>query len=423
MGLTYDELRDYLNSVGRLYELTSSFIKYHNDLIRQANGRMIYELPENIRNVVLSGLRSDGEYVKYVANSYALFASDFLGICIKNPHPYSDLRVAELAVEKPNIAVEVGGTSLIEFARLLNKVSKFIIDRAREMNIGSPSAREGTKVQIEDIIEEIIETSYEISVGVHSFTTSIFGLRKITPQYMKKAYGNIPENLLKILGFSKLLNVKDYELWGFPDYFIECIAYRDYAYIVNIPDTLWNFNPELKTLGGAICVLNEIIWRYVSNSFSSYRKGYVRSPDTALLRWYEGLVNIEEEYAKEAWRLLSDIGWSISEYLSRPPWLFITTSLNWFDELTLPLEQKPCLKFLIYDKAGLISRYIKLFRDGVEERSIDTPIALSELLDDLMPAIFLGVIDTPLRYQILTKEYEGRGEGLLLLMRRPGHSS
>jgi len=405
MKLTYDDFRDYLSRITKLYALASGFIRYYDDVVKQANGRNVHELQEDLRSMVLSGLKPDGEYTE---NAYALFIRDFMGLCI-DPKLY----VSKLKLEaKPSVKVSVEETRFAEFIRLLNKVSKFIMDKANELNLSNNVTGIDENLikpqSIENLIAELIKASYDLSVGVNAFSTSVWGLRKITPQYMKKAYGNVPEGLLKALGFSKLLNIKDYEIWGFPDYFTKCVMYKKsetvstwyhhheydeyYLYINGIPVLSESLREAQETaikpmtLGGAICILNEIIWRYMD------------SLHRVLSKWYEGVVNIEEEYVKEAWKSLDEIGWSMPDYLKhRVLYADFREVLNgWVSSYKSPF------KFLIYDDDGVATKYLQWVyrgsydRSGFREYRLSQYIVLPELFNDIMPAVFLGVADATL---------------------------
>jgi len=418
MKLTYDDFRSYLRHVSRLYTLTSSFIKYYDDVIKQADGKNVHELHEELRNMVLGGLKPDGEYIE---NAYGLFIKDFTGLGIEDPKLYvSKLKLGA----KPNVKVVVGESRFVEFIQLLNNISKFIVERAKELNLSdiSVSIEEGSYEQraLEDLIAEIIRTSYELSVGVNSFSAGVWGLRKITPYYMKKAYENISESLLNYLGFSKLISVKDYELWGFPDYFTKCMLYQKYVatpyggyydYYISINGVpalseslkeVQTANPiELKTLGGAVCTLNEVIWRYMDLLYET------------LSKWYEGSVNLEEKYVEEAWKSLSDIGWSMPEYLKGLYADFRDVLRGYVGS-----SSGSPFKFLIYGEDGVITKYTQWVyrgsydRSGFSEYKLSRYILLPELFDDLMPAIFLGVIDATL--------YLNNEKALLILVRTRG---
>jgi len=408
MRFTYDELKEYLRLVNKLYMLTSSFIKYYNDVIKQADRKYIHELSEDVRNLVLSGLKPDGEYTE---NAYALFVKDFTGLSIEDPKLY----VSKLRLEaKPNVKVVVGKSQFIDFVQLLSSISEFIVNKVRELNLSNISTsinvkeRDTKQESIEDLIAEIIKTSYDLSVGVNSFSTGVWGLRKITPHYMEKAYEDIPENLLRFLGFSKLINVKDYELWGFPDYFTKCtIRYtHKYSYTYTCLYICISINglltiPKLETLGGAICSLNEVVWSYIDLLYST------------LSRWYKGVVNLRERYVDEAWKSLSEVGWSIPEYLEKDSGKCLYNDLEYVLKHNVLECSQSSPRFLKYDE-GIITQYIEescTCAEGCKSISnrLSQYITLPELFDDLMPAIFLGVVDITL--------YLNDKKALLILVR------
>lgn len=392
MGLTYDGFRDYLNRVARLHALTRSFIEHYDSTIRRADGRRVYELREDVRGMVLGGMRPDGEYAE---NAYALLVKDLVGLYLEDPKLYvSKLRVGA----RPDVKVVVRETDFVRFVRLLNRISGFVLSRAGELLPGGASRGEGGAERrgVEELVAELLRASYDLCVGVHGFPTSVWGLRKITPRYLKRAYGNVPEGLLSVLGFSRLWSAGSYELWGFPDYFTRCVVYRDsygytYMYINGVP--VRGADPvKPETLGGAICMLNEVVWRY-----SSLLRG-------TLSRWYEGVVDVEGEYVREAWSSLSDIGWHIPDYLTRPDYPA--------KKLYAPFERAlegvvgtyggSPFSFLVYDEDGVASKLVvwvyrgSYDRSGFDERRLSRYILLPELFNDLMPAMFLGVVDVTL---------------------------
>jgi len=385
--LTVDDFKDYLSLVRKLYALTSDFIKYYDDKIKQSHQKYLSELQVDIRNMVLGGLKPDCEYTE---KAYGLLAEDFLGLSLED---------RKLCV-KPGARVIVKETKFVEFVRLLNQLSKFIIDEAmKNLNLSNNASQENNASQqnIEDLITEIIKTSYDLSVGVNAFATSVFGLRKITPEYRKKAYENVPDELLKVLGFSTLMNVKGFEIKGFPDYFTKFVfgetpEFSDYVSIYRYYHSIngiYTNTIQPKTLGGAICVLNEIIWRYIDLLYEK------------LSRWYEGIVNIREEYIKEAWRSLDEFGWRMPDYL-------MTFTIDF--KKVLEGINPSLLQLLGYDNSSTITEYFTWewnchqygihsdCRYELKEYKLSRSIPLSELFVDIMPAIFLGVIDTTLDF-------------------------
>lgn len=416
MKASYDDFKKFLKSINELYTLTLRFIEYYDNEVKHVNGKKIHELSEEFKNLVLSGLNPDGEYNE---NAYALFIKDFIGLQIEDPRLY----ISKLKLEGiPDIKVVIKKTKFIEFVYSLNKLSKFILDKVNELKMSNTSfmKQKVSDQNIEDLITDIIKTSYDLSVGINAFTTSVWGLRKITPHYIKKAYDNISEDMLKALGFSKLMSIKEYELYGFPDYFTRCRLYQkhvatgygshyfDYYISVNgvpvISESLKEIqtvNPiKPETLGGAICTLNEVIWRYTDLLSETVSK------------WYDGNIVLEKTYVGEAWKSLKEIEWHMPEYLNEYGGLYAN-----FEELLkgyVGSSYGSPFKFLMYEN-GVITKYFQWVyrgsydRSGFSEYKLSRYILLSELFDDLMPAIFLGVVDTTF--------YLNNEKGLLILVR------
>lgn len=423
MQLSLDDFRSFLADISKLYSITSSIIKYYNEVIKPLNGKNVEELPGELKVAVLGGLKPDGEYAE---NAYALFIKDFIGLYIEDPKLYISKLKGGVS---PSVKIVTGETRFIEFVRLLNNVSGFIINNAKNLGLTHDNVKadktEIKQLNIEDLITELMNTILNLSIGVNSFSTSIWGLRKITPQYIKKAYGELPKELLKALGFSKLISLKNYVLWGFPDYFTKCILYEkseqpipghgyiEYYITINglpaISDYLkknQKFNPvKPGTLGGAICILNEIIWRYVDLLHKDLNK------------WYKGDINLENEYVGKAWRSLNEVGWNIPEYLKVSNHEYLYADFKESLRGYIGTSYGSPFKFLLYEEDGIIRKYIQWVYRGSYERSgfstfkLSQYIYLPELLDDLMPAIHLGVVDTTL--------YLDSRRALLILVRSP----
>ncbi|MGC8983583.1 MAG: hypothetical protein ACP5KA_07535, partial [Desulfurococcaceae archaeon] len=411
----------YLGRVARLHALASSLVDYYDAQIRQASGKSLRELPEELRKAVLGGLKPDGTYSE---NAYALFIKDFFGLSLEDPKLYVAKQRLGAELDVKVVAEE---SLFVELARLLRDVSGFVLRKARELGIEHAGAERTGGLSPEDLVAEVIKASYELSVGVNEFATGVWGLRKTTPSYMKKAYEDVPKDLLTVLGFSKLISLKEWELWGFPDYFTKCtLLHKDYLYYMSINGVLLSRTPvrlreeaqrtglsKPETLGGAICALNELVWRLNGLLYKVASK------------WYEGVVNIESKYIGEAWKSLKEIGWDIPEYLQ----------LN-FLRLYATLEEARGSEglvgfsttgspfyFLEYREDGLLSEYIHWVYRGSYDRSgfvevelkrYGLYIFLQELFNDLMPAIFLGAVDTTLyldgRRALLILVRTGRGD-------------
>jgi predicted metalloprotease len=238
-------------------------------------------------------------------------------------------------------------------------------------------------------------------VGVNEFATSVWGLRKIMPSYMKKAYGGVSQEILNILGFKKLLGVKHVELWGFDDYFtqsaIYCIGKTPWLVINNVPpspgflrglegindparrQTIFAeakkvFNSPLITLGGAICSLNQAAWSYTR------RLGDIG-------KWFKGYVNLETEYVRWAWERLGAAEWVVPEYLQ-----YLRNSRR-HNLISQDLE---FVNGFVYNENGVIEREVTRGSRDYCKCEYVKPYGvtlLARIIYDLAPAMLLGVSD------------------------------
>uniref|UniRef100_A0A7J3Z6G0 Uncharacterized protein n=1 Tax=Ignisphaera aggregans TaxID=334771 RepID=A0A7J3Z6G0_9CREN len=416
--LTIDEFKKYLQTVSKLNAIASKIEEWCDKNIWSVIGGSQTEeakvpfdkLPKEIEKIVVSGLRVE-QYKNpyYATNAYAMFVKDFLGIELENP---------AILVEKLSFGEDLSDINMVfkrtEFMEFVNKVREitdFILKIASELGVKvEPS--EVVEKPIHELIEEFIQKAYEVTVGVNEFVTSVWGLRKIMPSYMKKVYGDVPQQALTLLGFKKLLEVKHVELWGFEDYFTRsavcCMSYCTaggscyaYPYLIvnNVPipsgfrDNLYNYTKDvaeeqrilaeverlhsLTTLGGAICSLSQTVW------------SYTRRLSNTLKKWFKEYVNLEIEYVREAWKRLGTLGWRVPEYFFQSRYHDITSYHPYFKE------------GFVYDENGVIEHVILQ-----EERSCgwykERPriTLIARILYDLAPAILLGVSDVVLKLRL-----------------------
>jgi hypothetical protein len=419
--LTLEELKKYLQVVSEINAISFNILEWCRrniwSVVGESQAREA-KIPfdkwsDEVRRIVISGLKV--EQLKnpyYTPNAYAMFIKDFIGLYLENPALYVENLMFKEEMSNVNIVFEK--TLFIEFVEYVYRITEFILKKASELGIRieAPKAVEGS---IDELIERFLQKVYEVTVGVNSFTTAVWGLRKITPSYMKKAYGEVPQQLLDILDFKKLLEVKYVELWGFKDYFTQlavyCIynrynRYPEYHAIINNVPIFQSFlrglsyvnDPakrqriltqvtqmhQLSSLGGAICALNQAVWSYISR---------LRE---ICVKWFRGYVDLESLYVGEAWKKLGEQGWEVPEYLR---------------DLTQDIAP-----FYVYFKIGLMHDEL-----GVVNRLILTAsycecsysdytaqfTLLARLLYDLMPAIFLGVADVTLKIYLCGRSSGG----------------
>lgn len=407
MNIKYEDLKNFFENIFELYTLTSKFINYFEFLVKSLVGKCIHEIPEELKELVLGGLKPNGVYSE---NAYALFIRDFIGLKLEDPKLY----VAKLRLTKaPDVKIVLEETSFIRFIHILNKVLEFLVNKANELNFSVRKSAIEDKLYVEDLVTKIINTCSALVVGINNVTSTAWSLQKISTYYLKKLYIEIPNQVLEFLGLTKILEIpssEQYKLYGFPDFFTQCIFAIDdpvnnCALINGIPieptmerreyiKKKLGVNPDFftiepSTIGGAICMLNEIIWRL-----------FKKIPS----KWFNNYVNLEEEYIKKAWESLKNAGWSIPEYLKKPKLYTRYDDImkcSIYDHSTGPF-----FHFIGYEN-GIATKHIywshNLGNFNLIENPLEEYFVLPDLFDDLMPAMHLGVIHIALRMQSYDK--------------------
>ena len=370
--------------------------------------------PKEVQDAVIAGLRSE-QFAKayYAQNAYALFVKDFLGLYLEDPNLYVEKLMYEGDVSSINILFEK--TLLLRFVEEIHRITSFILRKASDQGL-SIEPFKPRELRIEEAVEDLLQKAYEVSVGVNRFATVVYGLRKIIPSYMKKLYGDIPQQILEHLGFKTILSMRVLELKGFEDYFTKLMLYFHYYsyvdsasviprmyesrcifgvvnnvptpqkfiedYINRIEDErrrtevlnhIKQFH-ELTTLGGAICALNEVIWRCI------------KQLKDVLSKWFKDFIDLESEYVKEAWKTLNSSGWEMPEYLK----IF---GVNDFTSLNIDGRLQSTAWGYVYDSSGAISKRIAFAAYKPEVMECNISIPFQRVLYELMPAIMLGVTD------------------------------
>jgi hypothetical protein len=406
-----DEFKKYLQTVSELNAIASKIEEWLEKNIWSVVGgpqtgwfaAPFNNWPEEIRRAVISGLKVErGKNPRYVENAYAKFIEYFIGVKLEKP----DVLVEKLAFgeDLSDVNIVFTRTWFLVFVDEVHEKTDFILKKARELGIemGTPSIVEKP---IHELIEEFIQKTQGVMVGVNEFATSVWGLRKIMPSYIKKIHGEIPQEILNALGFKKLLGAKHVELWGFEDYFtqsaIYCIDKTPWLIINNVPpssgfindleriyksnpakgQTIFTeakrvFNSPLTTLGGAICSLSQTVWSYTR------RLGDIS-------KWFKDYVNLEMEYIRRAWEILGATGWVVPEYLSR--------AHNLISE-ALEFERG-----FVYNEYGIVERgIIRGSRDYCKCEYVEPygVTLLARIIYDLVPAMLLGVSDVTLKLRI-----------------------
>jgi len=417
-------LRSFLGEVSALNKLTSRLLELYRAEIKPLHGKALAELPDHIREMVLGGLKSDGSYGE---NAYAKFVYDFLGLRLEDPQRY--ITLARLwKVPDVKVAVEEGASqyNFVKFVHYLNKLTEFILEKARDAGIEPPQVSEAPS-DVYSLVSDLVEKAANLMLGVNKVTTFIFSIRKTTTHYLKAAYGDIPRGLLELLGLSKLLEAYGLELWGFGDYFTKAIVvkigrpdYRFRTVINGVPlyksstddwgisdiSRVASIRPE--TLGGAISSLNATIM----TAF--------KSRDVSIHKWYPDATRLVNEYLQEARKSLEDAGWKFPEYLkcdvisdeyigeerykraTAIPVVPMEGIIRGFgDYYVLKYDETLIVKDIEYSYRiwhSLPFGPATFMGVGRGSSRVSKYFAVSELFRDLMPAIFLGLVDVALQY-------------------------
>uniref|UniRef100_A0A7J2U109 Uncharacterized protein n=1 Tax=Ignisphaera aggregans TaxID=334771 RepID=A0A7J2U109_9CREN len=389
--ITYEDFKSYLHTVSEINVIASKILEWFNTNICSVVGdveeaKVAFSMwPKEIQEAVVRGLRAEGVHnVSYTPNAYAMFIKDFFGVYLENPVLY----VAKSAYEEvteTEVNIYFSKTLFTDFVRQLYGLTSYIVNTVRRQGV-EIGVSKVTEERIERLVEALMQKVVEVTVGVNMFATAVWGLRKILPAFMKRAY-EVPEELLRILGFTEIFKAKNTTLWGFSDYFTKLINLPQYNCFTingvpfkcilsnlkslksaNILDYIISLKPS--TIGGAICMLNEAIWRYMSRS------------ESIISKWFKNYSNLEHVYVSEAQKILEgDYSWNLPQYLK-----------DRYENLWSKVND---------DRIYSISSY----RYDEEKIYIaGTSIPLTELFYAIMPAIFLGVID------VTTVEVEYRAD-------------
>jgi len=419
--LTMDEFKKYLQAISELNTIASKIEEWCNKNIWSVVGGSqtgeakipFHKWPEEIRKIVVSGLKVE-RYKRpyYATNAYAIFVNDFLGVELENPATF--VEKLSFGEDISDINIVFGKTRFMVFVDQVLRITDFILKSASEFGVKVEPPRIVEK-PIHELVEEFIQKAYEVAVGVNEFATSVWGLRKIMPSYMKKVYGDMPQQILNILGFKKLLDVKHVELWGFEDYFtrlaVYCINGSLCSIVNNVPIPLGFFESlsyvrdvvkrerilaevrqlhGLATLGGAICSLNQAVW------------SYTRRLNDVLKKWFVEYVNLEAEYMRQTWERLRALGWEVPEYLHSSQVHNVASEYTRFTE------------GFAYNEDGIVERMIlqvgSYCRCSYEKESRVALIA--RILYDLAPAMLLGVSDATLELRLYGRSHDNLCEDM-----------
>ncbi len=440
--LTEEAFRKYLEKVRKVNRLSRRILEYYARL-EALNGKKVNEVEKEFMYMILGGLNNNGTYREH---SYASFVKEFLGFSISDPRKYA----GEIAIyEQSDVTVITVKTHFIKFVELIEKLTTLIINKVSEYGfaISSKDEVDEDRKKVEELIESFVNTTLSLSIGIDSFATNVYNIRKIEEESLKKLLrkGIIQQKVLDMLGFKNLLKTNAVSLWGFDDYFTriifkiifkEFIGEVSYIYINGVP-TLNMLNdetkqqdfdfPKPKSIGGAICSLSDVIWTY-----TNYLNDH-------FVKWFNDYFNPFKKYFEATLSRMRN--WDVPLYLKnkvlcdeRYPTSCVKEDLyGYLDENTKELAYKPVNILvgkdtidIIYNtiRCGLTSsrRYTYFYCGKYTFSEKEGYILLPKLLKDIMPALKLGLADITLSFEHYYKGYEGKeessgGKGIHIMLR------
>jgi hypothetical protein len=224
--------------------------------------------------LILGGIVPSNERV-YKKNSLAKFYNKFFGLKIDDLQSW--IAGSELAGIQPKVTVEK--TAFMEFVEKVFEYSDIaiknqtVIEPPSEPEVNYDELKYDVKKLIA-IIENFYQSVLNISVNYNYGTFFLWSIKQIPYKFMKEAYPRIDqiidflqtefglEPLRWKMPFTQDSSLyKDYTIWCWPEY---NTSSKDGGYC----------GPEYskgKSFGGSICILNEVIWKYLT-SFTELEK-------------------------------------------------------------------------------------------------------------------------------------------------------
>jgi len=346
-GVSYDALEDFIDYsneekwneyiesyVCPLYVSARLLYEYFEELKRDLNGKSLGDLEEHELQMILGGVRPENSD-PYPPEALASVYKDFFGTSI-------DLQAWMNSDEESRreLKVSVESTKFIVLVETIYKVldrglkSIGFLKCERKKNINEEI--EETKKAPEKVLDEILEfykRMLEFSATYNYYTFFLQSLRQIPWEFAKKAYPKI-ENikpLLERFGL-KECSWQPFDKEKYEPYKILCweefdlkLQYKGKYQLQYEVEDLFSFsylahNLErmvslVDTFGGAITIVNDLIWGTLSSESSGL------SLQKLFRRYFSPVEDIFQTYVENA---LSSL---FIETLSVSP----TTVSNWYE--------------------------------------------------------------------------------------------
>ena len=315
-----DEWKNYIrNYVIPLWEKANVLKEFYENLKNEFQSSQLNEVNKKDLPLLLGGVVPKGEEI-YKKNSLAKFYNKFFGLKLSDIQSW--MLGGELAGIQPKVIVEE--TSFVRFVNDIYKWTNIALSNQTlvefaERSINYIELKEDSN-KLKELVKDFYQAVLNISVNYNYGTFFLWSIKQITYRFMKAAYPRIDqikdflENEFGLepfkwnapFGEDSGLS-KEYMIWCWPEY-------------NTASDKKGQCGPEYtqrRSFGGSICVLNEIIWRYLTRNsptelekvfteyfsfFSDLREEYVNKIKDKLSGkvysniYYKGLMAAEDRY-------------------------------------------------------------------------------------------------------------------------------
>lgn len=351
----YTETEEWYNfledKIIPLHTLVSRLVKTSKFLEEEFNEKTlsdVFDKNQEMQLILLGGSSADGEYKN---NSLAKIWKETTGVQI-NIVKWTNLK-RETGINASNyVTCECSSTEFLEFMGKIVDLTRRIlsITDINEVKTGTNKYKylmENPK-KIVEYIREIYERLVELSSNYNYHTFFIKSLVNVPKKYLLNTYPKLAdkENILHFLGVEKddSFERENYEIYHYKD----------------------------NSIGKILCELNVLIWEFFSE----------KAVRDFFENFYSGVPNLQESYYKKINLELSEIGWTLPDYIGgiRYRRYFVSDGV------------------VTHSGSGSSSRFYC--------EKLDNSITIFRLLDDLSPALFLKKMELEVKEPFVYEKNE-----------------
>ena len=230
--------------------------EYWEGLKNEFDGLPFDDVKKEDRPLLLGGIIQQENNLSYAKNSLAMLYDFFFGLRLKNIQSW--ILQSQTGEAITEINVEVVETEFINFVKEVFELLDYglsyqqLVTDYKEPELNYEELKRNPN-NVKGVIKNFYQEILNISLNYNYGTFFLCSVNQITYKYMKTAYPRI-DNVLDFLINEFGLTELDWDNPIKPN----TKTYRDYT-IYCFPE----YNPHNKgaSFGGAICKLNELIWK------------------------------------------------------------------------------------------------------------------------------------------------------------------